>query len=64
MTTDATLRVIADGLIGRAGRLPKHSRAAHHLRDAAAALLDADMCLSRETPANANHPAQPKDEAA
>ncbi|WP_420478250.1 hypothetical protein [Brevundimonas sp. FT23028] len=43
---DCTLRVLADGLIHRAETLPRKHPAVHCLRDAAAALLDADMYLS------------------
>ncbi|MFN4296781.1 MAG: hypothetical protein ACK4FB_08045 [Brevundimonas sp.] len=46
---DFTYRVLADGLIHQAEMLPKKHPAARHLREAAASLLDADMCLS---PAN------------
>lgn len=63
---DTTLRVIADGLIHRAECKPRGYRSAQLLRDAAAALLDADMAEQREAeallPANdpADHPAEGK----
>lgn len=44
----ATLRVIADGLVAWAEKLPRDSAAARHLRDAATSLLDADTALERE----------------
>jgi hypothetical protein len=62
MRVDPTLRVIADGLIHRAETLPRRHPAAGQLRDAAAALLDADMALERNPPANEPTPA--KDQAA
>jgi hypothetical protein len=39
-------RVLADGLICRAEELPRERPGAQCLRDAAASLLDADMCLN------------------
>lgn len=57
---DCTYRVLADGLIHQAEQLPKKHPAARHLRDAAASLLDADMCLN---PAN-DADRKPKDAAA
>lgn len=54
MAADPTYRVLADGLIARAETRPKHSDSARHLRDAAASLLDADMAIERENPANTN----------
>lgn len=45
---DPTLRVIVDGLISRAEIRPRRSDSARLLRDAAAALLDADMAVQRE----------------
>lgn len=59
--TDSTYRVLADGLIHRAEMLPREHRAAHHLRDAAASLLDADMCLN---PANDSPPLIAEEDAA
>lgn len=52
MAADPTYRVLADGLIARAETRPKHSDSARLLRDAAASLLDADMAIEREDPAN------------
>ena len=46
---DNTYRVLADGLIHQAEKLPRKHPAAQCLRDAAASLLDADMHLQ---PAN------------
>ena len=48
MTVDShnLYRVLADGLICRAEELPRKHPGAQCLRDAAAALLDADMHLS------------------
>lgn len=42
------LRVIVDGLVATADKLPRGSEAGRHLRDAAASLLDADGALERE----------------
>jgi hypothetical protein len=44
----ASIRIVADGLVAKAGGLPEHSRAARLLRDAASSLLDADLELERE----------------
>lgn len=44
----ALWRVLADGLIHQAEQLPEDSAGRGHLRDAAAALLEADMALERE----------------
>ena len=41
-------RVVADGLLALAGRLPRESDTARHLRDAATSLLDADLSAERE----------------
>jgi hypothetical protein len=43
---DCMYRVLADGLINRAEQLPHKHPVARHFRDAAASLLDADMCLN------------------
>ena len=43
---DCMYRVLADGLINRAEQLPHKHPSARHLRDAAASLPDADMCLN------------------
>lgn len=42
------LRVLADLLVSMADERPADSVAGAHLRDAAAALLDADMEIERE----------------
>lgn len=55
MAPDPTYRVLADGLIARAETRPKHSESSRHLREAAASLLDADMAIEREDPANDDH---------
>ncbi len=54
------LRTLADGLILAAEQRPRRSRSAHHLRDAAAALLDADMALEREEPPPARAIVEPR----
>lgn len=43
---DCTYRVLADGLIHQVEQLPRQHPAAGCLRDAAAALVDADMHLA------------------
>ena len=55
MAADPTYRVLADGLIARAETRPPRSESARHLREAAASLLDADMAIEREEPANDDH---------
>ena len=52
MASVSPLRVIADGLIHQAEALPRQSRAAALLRDAAASLLDADAELEPEVGAS------------
>lgn len=46
VSSENLYRVIADGLISRAEELPRKHPGARCLRDAAAALLDADMHLN------------------
>lgn len=43
----SVLRVIADGLVAMAEKMPRKSDAARLLRDAAASLLDAEMHMER-----------------
>lgn len=52
VSSENLYRVIADGLISRADELPRKHPGARCLRDAAAALLDADMALN---PDNDHH---------
>lgn len=50
------LRTLADGLIHLAETQPQRSMAAHHLREAAAELLDAECALERESPSQGGLP--------
>lgn len=43
-----SLRAVVDACVAKAEEMPRQSRAAHHLRDAAASLLDAITALEAE----------------